>query len=243
MLEQLGALDWVDVQVLLPAASGHINYSPNPSQIRDLAQARVFVRSGLPFENRIWERLRRLNPDMAVVEAPSGETSPVHDHEHEHDPHFWLDPMLMLAQAETVAAVLPSNTGADESVIRANLKTLRRVLHAVDEHIKDRLADSDRTSFWTFHGSWGHFAEHYGLEQHALEFEGKESGLRTMIELVSELKASGAQFIIVEPGLDRRRLSALQNEAGLEFVELNPMRHDYDQALLDAAAAIAGDRP
>lgn len=242
ILEQLGAAEVCEVRVLLPAASGHVNYSPTPSQIRNLARARLFVRSGLPFEERIWPRVRGVNPDMVVIGAPEFEAQlgEGHDHgRHEHDPHFWLDPMLMLAQAEEIAAALPSVCGVTRNEVALRLAQVRTRILDVDAGVRQRLAASGRDAFWTFHGSWGHFAEHYGLEQHAIEFEGKESGLRTMTRIVGELESSGADFIVVEPGLDEDRLSVLGNEVDLRFVELNPMRRDYDQNLLDIATAIA----
>lgn len=243
VLDQLGATEACDVQVLLPPASGHINYSPSPSQVRDLARARLFVRSGLPFEDRVWDRIRSLNPGMAVVDAPEadGDEDHGHDHgpEHEHDPHFWLDPLLMLEQAERVAAVLPEAAGLDPKTVQARLSALRERVLDLDSRIGAILRESDRDSFWTFHGSWGHFAEHYGMKQYSIKFEGKESGFRTMLGVVADLEASGADFILVEPGMDPERLSMLQNEVELRFVELNPLRREYDQGLLEAAEAIA----
>lgn len=239
----------VDLRVMLPASAGHVNYSPAPSQIRDLAGARLFVRSGLPFETSVWERLRQVNPRMAVIDPPewedaddsgSQETAEGNEHEHGRDPHFWLNEELMIAQAESIAAALPSAIDTDSASVAVGMERIRVRLKQVDAEIQSLVAASPERSFWTFHASWGHFAGRYGIEQHAIEFEGKEAGLRTMLAVVKELESSGARYIVVEPGLDRQRLEVLRNEADLRFVELNPMRADYDRNLLDIAAALTG---
>ena len=62
----------VDVRAMVrPGYSPHI-YNPTPQQISALAEAVLYVRVGVPFEDAWIERIRSVNPDMRILDVRSG---------------------------------------------------------------------------------------------------------------------------------------------------------------------------
>lgn len=232
--------DAATVAVLLPPSAGHVSFNPGPVEMIALSQAAIIVRSGLPFENQLWDRIRSANTSASIVAAPAGADHDGHGHDTDHhNPHFWVDPALMAEQSAELAAALKARLPEHAQTIDSNLAELRDDLDALDRSLVELFAGLANNEMWSFHSSWGPFADHYGLEHHAIESEGKSPGLQTMIRIAQAMQASNADIVFAEPGLNPRQILALQNATGLRVVVLDPMRRDYPENLLSCARDIA----
>ncbi|NCA91001.1 MAG: hypothetical protein EOM92_19535, partial [Gammaproteobacteria bacterium] len=68
-------------------------FEPTPRQVAALAQADLFVGTGMPFENAWMARLQAANPRMRVLDAREGLTLlPAEEHGHRHAPSADLHP-------------------------------------------------------------------------------------------------------------------------------------------------------
>jgi zinc transport system substrate-binding protein len=88
-VEKVGG-EHVDARSMVrPGYSPH-TYEPTPQQIAALAGTRLYVRTGLPFEEPWMPRIRSANPAMEVLDARSGmalRTLEAHDHDEDHHGH------------------------------------------------------------------------------------------------------------------------------------------------------------
>lgn len=76
----------VKVTALIRPGSNPHTYEPTPQQVAALAQAALFVRIGMPYEDAWMPRLRTANPSMMVLDGREGlppRRVEGHDHEHE----------------------------------------------------------------------------------------------------------------------------------------------------------------
>ncbi len=84
-VERIGGSHVVVESMVRPGFSPH-TYEPTPSQVTRLAEADLYVRIGMPFEDAWMERLRAANPKMRILDARDGITlreMAAHDHDDE----------------------------------------------------------------------------------------------------------------------------------------------------------------
>lgn len=235
--------DTAEVHVLLPKGASHESYEPKPSQLRELAQASLYVRMGLPFENAVWNKIRSTNRAMRVVEPPaSSESHDADGHAHDHeggDPHTWMNPGVMRAQVAAAAEALAEIAPRHAEEYRQRTLVVQRRLDALHEELKRILEPVRGRTFWVYHPSWGHLAAEYGLHQRAIEQEGKEMGARGLAKLVAEAKRDKVRVIFVDPSVSSRNAGVIAKEIGATVVTLDPVRGDYFDNLRETARAIA----
>ena len=78
-----------------------------------------------------------------------------------------------------------------------------------------------------FHPAWTYFAREYGLEQIAVEEDGKEPTLRSMEALINQAKKSGIKVIFASPEFDTKSAEVIASEIGGEVVLISPLPQDY----------------
>lgn len=232
-----------EIHVLLPKGASHESYEPKPSQLRELAQASLYVRMGLPFENAVWDKIRATNKAMRVVEPPmSVEVHGDHGHAHDHeggDPHTWMNPAVMRAQVGAAAEAL-ADIAPDHAVeFRTKAREVQRRLDGLHDELKTILEPVRGRTFWVYHPSWGHLAAEYGLHQRAIEQEGKEMGAQGLAQLVAEAKRDKVRVIFVDPSVSSRNAGVIAKEIGANVVTLDPVRGDYFANLRETANALA----
>ena len=235
--------DRVDVDVLLPPGASEHTYEPTPQQVARLADARLVVEVGHPallFERRLLDAMLVREPQPLVVEmvpsGPSPSSSAVHDHGS--DPHVWLSPRAMRAAAPDVEAALERLDPAGAPTYRANLRVTLADIDRLDAELRRELAELPQRRFLVYHPAWGYFARDYGLEQVAIETDGKEPSPRRLVELVEEARRAGTHTVFVQRGEYDRPAQAIADELGAKVVALEPLAEDWPDTLRRTAAAL-----
>lgn len=166
------------------------------------------------------------------------------DHGHGHhggagDPHVWTSPRLMRSAAVTVAAALAELDPEGAPAYRARLDSLLAEIDALDAEIRRELAGLARRRFLVVHPAWGHFAADYGLEQVAIEHEGKMPGPRGLVKLVEAARAEGIPVVFAQRGFPRAPAEAVAAEIGARVVVLDPLARSWLDETRATARAIA----
>jgi len=231
----------VAVLVLVPAGSNHENYEPTPRQIQQLSGADLYFRVGMPFEEVWMKKIQANNRKLTVVDTrrnvPMLQIT-AHDH-NGLDPHIWLDPQLVKIQARTMAEALEKADPAHTGDYRKNLGKLEQELDALDQRLRAVLAPVANRSFLVFHPAWGYFAKAYGLNQIAIEAEGKEPGPRSLERVIQNARAKGIKTIFVQRPFSSRSVEMVAQAIGGKIVPLDPMAPDYFENMVETARAIA----
>lgn len=81
------------------------------------------------------------------------------------DPHFWLDPIRLVAVADAIAARLSKLDPTHANAYRANAAMLTRQLRALDQDFTAGLAHCANPDLVTSHNAFGYLAQRYGLTQ------------------------------------------------------------------------------
>jgi len=249
LVEQVGGAR-VAVQTLVPPGRSPETYEPTPRQVADLAAATLYVRVGMPFEEAWLERIRAANARLIVFDARTGiDLLPAPDHRHEpaaahppettaSDPHVWTSPRLLRIMAAQLRDRLTALDPDHAATYRAAHTNVDAELAALDAELSARLAPLRQRGFLVYHPAWGYFADAYGLEQIAIEHEGKEPSARRLGLLVEQARARRIGIVFNEPQSNRRPAERIAQAIGGRVVVVDPLAPDYAATLRQFAAAL-----
>ena len=223
--EQVGR-EHVQVASLITGFESEHSYSPKPSDLKAVAEARLLLEIGLGLEVWVSGLVRNAgNPGLRIV-TTSRDISVIRDAtepKSQGNPHIWLDPenakIMTRHIAEGLAEVDPSHT----TEYRANL-----------EHYLQRLSDSERElQRWvtglrdrrivTYHPAWPYFARRFGfrIEGDIIRQIGAEPTGAELARLAHRMKTEKIKVIVSEPQLNQKVAQALAGETGARIVLLS----------------------
>ncbi|QVL48476.1 MAG: zinc ABC transporter substrate-binding protein [Thiocapsa sp.] len=244
--------DHVRVDALVRPGQDPHAYEPTARRIAALADADLYVRVGVGFEDAWMPRLLAANPGMRVLDArdglevrrkDAGHDHDDHGHGHDHgdfDPHVWTSPArvkIMGARIRDALADLAPEYAAD---FAANDARFAADLDALDTEIRARLSGVENRRFMVYHPAWGYFAEDYALEQVAIEREGKEPGARALTAMIEQARREGIRVIFVQPQLNPASAEQVARSIGGQVAVIDPLSGDYFENLRQVAELIAG---
>ncbi|WP_338074143.1 metal ABC transporter solute-binding protein, Zn/Mn family [Halochromatium glycolicum] len=232
----------VETRVMVVPGQSPATYDPSPKQVAALADAELYVRVGVPFEDAWMKRIRAANPAMAVLDLRDGldlRPQTAHDHgaddahghhHHEHeamDPHIWTSPPNVRTMLVSIRDQLTALDPDGSSVYERNRQRYDAELQRLDTWLEETLSDLDHRAFLVYHPAWGYFADTYGLEQVPIERAGKEPGPRRLSALIEQAKAVGARAIFVQPEFDQRIAEQIARSIDGRVEVATPLAVDY----------------
>ncbi len=250
----------VSVQVLVPPGQDPHTYDITPQALRELSRSRLYFTAGLEIENtlaprvakigniRIVDTLKVLGPSLFAAapqgaqagQAPGGPQAGSQAASAEGvDPHVWLSPTLAARQAETMRDALVSVDPAGKADYERGCDGLVADLRAARERIAALLAPHRGARLYVFHPAWGYFAREFGLEQVAIEVEGKEPTARQLADLVRTARQERVRVVFAEPQFSTASAQSVARAIGARVALIDDLSPDYLTNLDRAAAEIA----
>ncbi len=256
-LERVGA-EFVSVDVLVGPGRSPVSYAPTARQLETMSRARLFVRIGVPFEQRWMSRFAEgsgpLNildsrdgivlrgPDsLAIAPGAGGEHKQGHAHDRlVMDPHVWLSPPLVKEMARRLRDRLVLLDPANQEHYESNFTRFAVDLDVLDSEIREMLRPYQGMHFLVFHPAWGYFADTYGLHQIAVETGGRAPGPKTLGKLVEVARAYDIRTVFVERQFGARTARAVADAIGGRVVIVDPLAEDYLDNMRSVARSLTG---
>jgi len=240
--------EYMEVRTLVGEGQSPHAYEPTARQLAALGEADVLFTMGVPFEQALLKKIKPLYPDLPIIgtDAEIIKRSMPHDHHGEHcthdhgemDPHVWLSAenaiMIATAMVETLQDIDPEN----RSAYAANHDELIQTLENLHIETAEQLTPFKGKRFYVFHPSFGYFADAYGLEQVAIEVDGKSPSPRQLGDLIENAKIDGVKVIFVQKQFPMESARAIANEMDGQVVQLDPLAEDVVANLHQIADAI-----
>ncbi|MFL6290923.1 MAG: metal ABC transporter solute-binding protein, Zn/Mn family [Thermoanaerobaculia bacterium] len=230
--------DRVTVESLIPPGASDEDLSLSPRKAMALERTELYVKVGHPafaVEARYVDPFLARHPQIRVVDMSRGMDLDAGD------PHVWVAPQTVAVAARNIAAALSGIDPLHAAEYTANLERFLKDVDRLDREIRARLPplDTGRRAFLVYHPSWGYFAREYGLEQIAIEAEGKEPGARRLIGVIERARHERAEIVLV-PYL-RKSAQVLAEAIGGRVVTADPQSADWEKTLLCVAGALGGE--
>lgn len=154
-----------------------------------------------------------------------------HLHGHGFDPHIWLAPHLVIAQARLITEELCRVDPQHATIYEANYRQLEARLKKLDTELAQKLASINGRRVLVFHPGWQHFVTRYGLTQVAVEQEGKLPSDAELTRLQQEVRQAGAQAIAAESADPSHPAHTFARTLGLEVVVVSPVGENIEETL------------
>jgi len=225
--EQVGR-EHVQVTSLISGFESEHSYSPKPSDLKAIGEARLLVEIGLGLE--IWvgglvknaanPRLRVVTTshDIAIIRDASEPNSPG-------NPHIWLDPENAKIMTRHIADGLMEADPAHTTEYRANLDDYVQRLTDSERELQLLVATLGDRRIVTYHPAWPYFARRFGfrIEGDIVGQVGAEPTATHLARLARRMKSEKIKVIVSEPQLNQKVAQALAGETGARIVLLSPL--------------------
>lgn len=227
--------DKFSVNVMVPPGASPHTYEPLPEQITRLGRSAGYISNGyLGFEMAWLDRFYEINSTMKKLSL-AGSVEPLineeHHHEGEHaegaDPHYWVSPKCALSIASSVKVFLTELDPANGNLFNENYLKLVRKISQADSLAAELSSYGKKRTFMIYHPTLAYLARDYGLEEIAVEHDGKEPSPARLKELIDKARSENLKVIMVQREYDVRNVKAVADESGAEVVIIDPLSEDW----------------
>lgn len=256
IVRQIGG-NRVSVTTLLTTGMSEHTFEPTTAQIRQMADASLYVRVGAQMDTWGDKLLAAAKRPPVIVTAVSGvpllsiaerelveEKEPEGHHHGGDDPHVWLDPIIVRDHVvPAVVNALSRISPGDAVFFRSNGKRFAAELTNLDQEMRNSLKTLKKRDFIALHGAWHYLARRYGLRQIAAvePFPGKEPSAKYIAALVSLARKEGVTTIFAEPQLSAKAAQVIAEELKGKVLLLDPLGGDNVRGRNSYAALIRYD--
>lgn len=221
--------------LLAPGTEPH-DFEPGARDMKRIGASHLFVYNGGGMEPWVEKALQSVKP-QAVVETSAGlqlRAGVDHDHpddedegghDHELDPHIWLDPVLAQHQVSLISEALAGVDPANRSAYEANTNAYQAKLATLDAEFAAGLRSCSRREIITAHAAYGYLASRYDLKQIPLmglsaEAEPKPKDLAAVVQFVRENQVA---YIFFESAVSEKVAQVIAKETGATALVLHPL--------------------
>ena len=231
---------------MVPKGSNPESYDPTPQQLVNLEKSSAYLRIGyIGFEQSWMERISSNIAHLREFDTSKGidfiKDSCHHHHgNHTHhegiEPHVWTSTTNALIIAKNTYAAIRSLDENNKKFYFERYDSLCNAIMQTDHAIREIFAnDSISKSFMIYHPALSYFARDYGLNQYAIEDNGKEPSPSYLKKLIVLGKKEQIGVIFVQPEFDKRNAEVIAQETGARIIPINPLNYNWREELLHIA--------
>lgn len=229
-----------EVELLIPAGTEPHDYEPSAKDIAKITDADVFVYNSGELETWVKDVLENVDKNKVTVVEAAGSIDLMagaehddeeaddhdgHDHNHELDPHVWLDPVLAQKEVEAIRDALVKKYPEQKEVFEKNSAAYLEKLADLDTEYKEAFANAQNKTFVTQHAAFGYLAKQYGLTQESIAgiSPDQEPSPSRLAELKKYIEENNVPVIYFETSASSKVANTLAKETGVELAVLNPL--------------------
>lgn len=164
---------------------------------------------------------------LAGSHAAATPAPQAHGHSHAHgiDPHIWTSPRALQRMAanayEAIHALWPDSVKYTENHAR-----LQEQLAALDARTAGKIAASGVRYFIIYHPALTYYARDYGLQQVAIEDDGKEPSARTLARLIEQARRDSVRTIFYQSQFPASAVEVIARDIEAQSVAIDPLKED-----------------
>lgn len=219
-----------NVEVIVPKGASPETFEPTPKQVTAFSDAEFIFSTGLiDFEQSL---VNRISGDAEVVNLSKGIeliagncSHGNHQHKHGVDPHIWTSPRALRTMVVNAHDAIIAHYPDSVKYTTATEQLLKRI-DALDSYCATRLEATGVEAMMIYHPAYTYYARDYGIEQIAIEHDGKEPSLRQTTALIDKAKEHGVRVILRQPQYSEDKVRAIAKDCGAEIITTDPLSED-----------------
>ncbi|WP_064092730.1 metal ABC transporter solute-binding protein, Zn/Mn family [Rossellomorea aquimaris] len=223
----------VEVESIYPPGADEHTFEPSQKDMIKMADGDVFLYIGMGLEGFIDDAKPILEDEDVVVVPVSKninlEESQHHDegnedeHDHDNNPHIWLDLVYSKQMANTIAETLSNEMPEHKELFQENLETLTADLDHLDSEFKKMVEGSSKNTFYVSHAAYSYWEERYGIKQEAIAGlnTANEPSQQELKKIIEKGKKDNVQYILFEQNVSSRLTEVVQKELGAKSLTIH----------------------
>lgn len=236
------------INVILPKGATPENYSPTVAQMAAIEHSEYLFNIGtLPFEQQIVSKLKSAKganiqmvaDGIELIEGSCEHGHTHHEHHHSHDPHVWMSIDGLMTIIDNIATPI-INSNPDSTKYVANYEAIKRRLIVNKQRYAEQL-DAAPRHFLIYHPALGYLAQEFGLEQIALENDGKAPTPAGVINIVEKAQAEGLKYMLYQAEYPLDVVKPIAEVLGVKPILINPLSDNILKELDRIINILAGN--
>ena len=199
-----------------------------------------FTIGHLPFELTHLAPVIKQRKDIRIINHSegikllSGSCGHQHHNGHEHsgvDPHIWSSPRYVAQMAQQIFKALSEQYPTQKEKFEEGYKTLSKEIETVKEKADSALNEKRGSMFLIYHPALTYLADDYGLQQVAIENEGKEPNPAHLKHIIDLAKEKNIRIIFIQSQFDKNNALSVAKEIGGEVIPIDPLAENWTEEI------------
>ena len=230
--------DFATVENLVAGNVSLHDFQLSPGELRKLNRADLVMLNGLGLETFLDRAVRSGGKGLQkklvwltdglhgeLIHGVHAHAREEEGHDHGHDPHVWLDPMLIAHGVTNAMRALQRADPVNAEGYARNAAAYVAKLHALDAELKEKLAAVKGVPFITYHQAFGYFVRRYGLNLAGVVERVPEipPSTRERAELQKTIREKKVRALFAEPGGSSALAKSIAEDTGIRLGEMDPL--------------------
>jgi ABC-type Zn uptake system ZnuABC Zn-binding protein ZnuA len=236
----------IEIETLIPLGLDPHSFEPSPGDVAKISESDILITNGSGFEEWLKDIITGSNEKIIIIECSKGlknriqsedgqEQGPIEivqdtieenvsGHLYDGDPHFWLDPNLVLVYVQNIRDALIEADFQGKDLYNKNAEEYSAKLIELDAWIAEEVKKipTDRRLLVTNHESFGYYADRYGFKVIGTvipNFSSSSSpSAKEVSGLIEKIKTANVKAIFLETGSDPKIADQIAKETGINVV-------------------------
>jgi ABC-type Zn uptake system ZnuABC Zn-binding protein ZnuA len=231
LVEKVGGR-YVTVSSLITGLESEHTYTPRPSDVIAVKNAKMLVKVGLGLDIWLDSLIKNADrPNLLTVTTSKG--VPLI----KGNPHIWLDPEMAKIMTRHITKGLSKIDPARQKEYQNNEATFALALDKLTAEMIVKVKGVQNPKIITHHPAWPYFAKRFGfiIAGEIQPQVGSEPSAKRMVELTQLIRRAEIGVVLSEPQLNPKMPVILAEETGAQIVILSPMpvAHTHTEDYLD----------
>lgn len=239
MAEQICG-DFCNINVLIPPGANPATSEITNRQITALINSQLYFSIGhLPYEITHVSKILKKHPEITHINLSENidlirgkEKHGDHFHEGGIDPHIWTSYQNAKIMCRDIFNALTNKFPEQKKIFEHNYGKLINRIDSLAAITHNSLKNLKNKNFIIYHPALTYFARENGLNQIAVEYEGKSPSPLHIRKIISAAKESGTRIVLVQKQFDVTKADFIAKEINGKVVEINPLGEDWESEMM-----------